>query len=332
MKRVSRVFIIGMFVGVSMLFGCTNSGKKGNSGEEASGEKLIDFTNLTNPIINGYFADPSILVDKGAFYIYATIDPWGGDSLALFKSADFKNWERVTLNWPTKAQCTSPTSNGSMVWAPSVVKGRDGKFHMFVSVGSEIYAGISDSPEGPWKNVKEDGRPLITTQKADNIHTIDAEAFIDTDGQAYLYWGSGWDWKDGHCLVAKMNESMTELTSDGKDITPPNYFEAPYMIKRDGTYYLMYSNGKCTDSTYQVRYAVADNPYGPWTEGKTSPVLKTISGTKTYGPGHHSVLKYNNQYYIVYHRIADPANEELLREICVDPMRFNEEGAIDLVE
>lgn len=106
---------------------------------------------IANPFIPGYYADPTIIVDNNTFYIYATIDSWGGDSLALWVSKDFKNWERKSLNWPTKALCKSPTSNDSKVWAPSVVKGKDNRFHMFVSVGSEVYAGISYKPEGPWK-------------------------------------------------------------------------------------------------------------------------------------------------------------------------------------
>lgn len=280
---------------------------------------------ISNPFIPGHFADPSVVAHEGKFYIYATIDPWGGDSLAMFTSSDFKNWESTRLNWPTKAQCTSPTSNDSRVWAPSVVKGKDGKFHMFVSVGSEVYAGISDSPEGPWANVKADGSPLITTQKAENIHTIDAEAFIDTDGQAYLYWGSGWDWKDGHCLIAKLNESMTELTSEAVDITPPNYFEAPYMLKKDGKYLLMYSHGKCTDATYQVRVSESDSPFGPFTEISSSPVLCTSEDKTTLGPGHHTLLQHGGQHYILYHRIQNN-NNTLLRELCIDSLNFNQSG------
>lgn len=313
----------------ALLVGCAKSEKKESDEKPTVLEtKIGPLTEGSNPIIEGYFADPSVLEHNGIFYIYATIDPWGGDSLALFRSQDFKKWEQVPLNWPTKKQCVSPTSSDSRVWAPSVIKGLDGKFHMFVSVGSEVYAGISDAPEGPWRNVHEDGSPLIATQKALNIHTIDAEAFIDTDGQAYLYWGSGWDWKDGHCLVARLNESMTALIDDYQDITPPNYFEAPYVIKKEDTYYLMYSKGKCTDSTYQVRYAVSSTPYGPWEEGKNSPILKSTNDMQTNGPGHHSVLQYGGKYYLVYHRISKDSGVELLREICVDEMEFGEDGAI----
>jgi beta-xylosidase len=284
-----------------------------------------------NPVINGYYADPSIVVADNKFYIYATIDPWGGDSLALWVSDDFKNWSRKELNWPTKQLCKSPASNGSKVWAPSVILGTDKKYHMFVSVGSEVYAGVSDHPEGPWRNVKTDGSPFIATQKAINVHTIDAEAFLDKNGKAYLYWGSGWDWKDGHCFVGELNKSMDAFIGKPEDITPPNYFEGPYMLKRNGTYYLMYSDDTCTNSSYKVRYSVSKSPKGPWKEGANSPILTSDLANGIVGPGHHTMLKHNGKHYIIYHRIADPDQKELLREICIDELSFDKEGNINKV-
>jgi beta-xylosidase len=286
---------------------------------------------VKNPFIPGYYADPSILVDNNKFYVYATIDPWGGDSLALWVSDDFKHWHNKPLNWPTKALCTSPTSNDSKVWAPSVKKSADGKFHMFVSVGSEIYAGISNHPEGPWKNVKADGSPFVSTQKAINVHTIDAEVFMDDNGKSYLYWGSGLHWVNGHCFVGELNKKLDGFISTPKDITPPNYFEAPYMLKRNGTYYLMYSQGKCTDSTYKVRYSTANNPYGPWKEGKNSPVLSTDLSKNIIGPGHHTILQWKEKYYIIYHRIIETKLPGLHRELCIDEMSFDAAGNINVI-
>lgn len=298
----------------------------------AYGQKNKKEQFIKNPIIPGYYADPSVLQHKGNFYIYATFDPWGSDSLALWVSKDLRNWKSKPLNWPTKQMCTSPTSNKNKVWAPSVVKGRDGKFHMFVSVGSEVYAGISDSPEGPWRNIKDDNSPFITTQRDLNVHTIDAEVFLDDNGKNYLYWGSGWDWKNGHCYVAELNREMDRFISTPKDITPPNYFEAPYMLKHKGTYYLMYSDGKCTDTTYKVRYSKSTKPDGPWIEGKNSPILSTDLSQNIKGPGHHTVLEYNKKYYIIYHRISDKSTSDLLREICIDVLSFDKAGNINVVK
>ncbi len=80
-------------------------------------------SNITNPLFDGFYAaDPSIVKHNGFYYVYATIDPWGGEELAVFKTKDFVNYERIHINWPTKKQCTSSTSNSNKVWAPSVVE------------------------------------------------------------------------------------------------------------------------------------------------------------------------------------------------------------------
>lgn len=283
-----------------------------------------------NPIIPGYYADPTVIQDNGKFYIYATLDPWGGNELGLWESSDFKNWILIPLNWPTKTLCTSPTSNGNKVWAPSVIKGKDGKFHMFVSVGSEVYAGVADKPEGPWRNAVEGNKPLITTQAAQGIHTIDAEAFIDDDGQAYLYWGSGLKWVNGHCLIAKLNKDMNGLDGEWKDITPEHYFEGPYMFKQNGTYYLTYSEGLCTDHTYRVEYSTSKTPYGPFTLGKNTPILSSDLEVGVKGPGHHTILTYKGKQYIIYHRIS-PNEKSLNRQICIDKLEFDAEGNLKKV-
>ncbi|HEY4787550.1 MAG TPA: family 43 glycosylhydrolase, partial [Bacteroidales bacterium] len=113
-----------------------------------------------------------------------------------------------------------------------------------------------------------------------------------------------------------------------KNITPPNYFEAPFMLKKDGIYYLMYSEGKAIDRTYKVRYSTGKTPYGPWTEGINSPIITTSSDSTTYGPGHHTVFKENNQYYILYHRIFPQKQDFVLRQLCIDSLNFDNKGNI----
>ncbi len=286
--------------------------------------------NIANPIIPGYFADPTIIKENGVFYIYATIDPWGGDELGVFETTDFVHFDQKHLNWPTKKACTSPTSKDSKVWAPSVVKGTDGKFYMFVSVSSEVWAGVAEHPLGPWKNSRPDNTPLVGYNdfKELNVHNIDADAFIDDDGTAYLYWGSGFHWINGHCMAAKLTKAMNAFEGTPVEVTPPHYFEAPHMIKHNGAYYLMFSEGKAIDSTYKIGYATGKTPFGPFTEGINSPILKTIPGTPVIGPGHHTVFSQNGQDYILYHRIFPQQKDYVLRQLCVDSLNFDKEGNI----
>lgn len=284
---------------------------------------------ISNPLFNGFYAaDPSIINYEGSFYIYATIDPWGGDELAVFVTKDFNNWEQKHINWPTKQACTSPTSKDSKVWAPSVVKAPNGKLYMYVSVGSEVWAGVSDHPLGPWKNIKKDNSPLIPANAIPGYHMIDAECFIDDDGQAYLYWGSGLKWVNGKCFVVKLAPDMYTFNGPPTDITPPNYFEAPFMYKRNEAYYLMYSDGKAIDATYKVRYSIGKTPLGPWEEGANSTILSTSNDSSLYGPGHHAVFNVSGQAYILYHKIFPQKKDYVLRQLCLDSLNFDNDGNI----
>ncbi|MGS2764719.1 family 43 glycosylhydrolase [Sinomicrobium sp. M5D2P9] len=321
-NRSKILVAIGACVLLTGLISCKN-----NQGKETKeSEKTSEL--VSNPLSEISCADPSIVKHDGKYYIYATVDPWGGDELVVLESPDFKSWERKHIQWPNPEDCVSPTSRNDKVWAPGVIKGKDGKFYMYVTVHNEVWAGVADHPLGPWKNAKPDGTPFIRGNMFPEYHMIDAEPFIDEDGQAYLYWGSGLNWENGHCFVVKLGEDMVSYNEDEiKDVTPPNYFEAPFMLRKNGKYYLMYSNGKCTNSTYEVRYSVSDTPYGPWTEGPESPILTTSRDSTTLGPGHHTVFSENGQDYILYHRIRDNS-ESLLRELAIDSLNFDTEGNI----
>lgn len=275
---------------------------------------------MRNPLLPGYFADPSSVRDGGEWFVFATIDPWGADTLGLWRSRNFRDWTFETPNWPTKAAATSSTSSKSKVWAPSVVKGRDGKFWMYVSVGSEIWVGSADHPAGPWRDANG-GKPLVPRNFRPGLHMIDAEAFVDEDGQAYLYWGSGLNWVNGHCFVVKLKPDMVTFDGEPRDVTPPHYFEAPFMLKRGGRYFLTYSWGNTTKDTYQLRYAVGASPMGPFREVSDTPLLATDATRQIISPGHHAIFSAGGKDFVLYHRQAlpfTPAGDMVLRQVAVD--------------
>jgi arabinoxylan arabinofuranohydrolase len=281
-----------------------------------------------NPFLPGYYADPTVITYGNKHYIYVTLEPWGGRTLGCWESDDFKQWTYRELNWPTKEACTSPTSMGAMVWAPAVVRGKDGRFYMYVSVGSEIWAGVAEHPLGPWQNALGT-RPLVSADFDRRYHMIDADVFIDDDGRAYLYWGSGWNWVNGECFAVELADDMLSFVGDVQRVTPSNYFEGPTMLKHDGRYYLTYSNGKTISDTYEVRYAVGDHPLGPFKEGKNSPILTTNRAKNVVSPGHHGFYRRDGQVYIVYHRHRIPFVEgTAFRQVCVDPLHFTADGEI----
>ncbi len=286
-----------------------------------------------NPLLPGYFADPSIVRDGGRWYILATIDPWGGDRLGLWTSDNGRDWRFSTPDWPTKQAATSPTSGDTKVWAPSVVRAPNGRWYMYVSVGSEIWVGSAPSPAGPWRDA-HGGTPLVARDFAPAFHMIDAEAFVDDDGRAYLYWGSGLNWTNGHCFVVRLKSDMVSFDGAPRDVTPAHYFEAPFMVKAGGKYLLTYSDGNTTKDTYKVRYATGDTPFGPFREGANSPILQTDAARDIVSPGHHAVFRSDGHAYILYHRQALPwpqGGDAVLRQVAVDPLTLGRDGTIGTV-
>lgn len=66
-----------------------------------------------NPILPGYFADPTIKKFGDTYYIYATTDGSGAGfgPAQLWCSKDFKNWTLMPMNWP----------DSHWIWAPDVM-------------------------------------------------------------------------------------------------------------------------------------------------------------------------------------------------------------------
>lgn len=279
-----------------------------------------------NPILPGDFADPCIVQHNDTFFIYATA--WDSKDAIVWYSTNFADWKMRKLNWPT-------TSLANVIWAPCVVKGKDGRFYLYSSTGHNIYVGASNHPLGPFKNLIANEQPLVKNREYwKDIHSIDADCFIDDDGQAYLYYGSGHDWKNGMCAVARLNDDMCSFKEAPRLVTPANYFEAPHMMKRNGTYFLMYSDGICIEDSYKVRYATSKSPLGPFTEGANSPILTNSPDSVSWSSGHHYTIRLGSKDYIAYHKQAIPIYSPFwgpIRQVAFDELKVNSNGTLQTV-
>ena len=280
-----------------------------------------------NPVVNGWYADPESRVYDDAVYIYVTrslpfedqlnLDLVVTEDLERFKTyydiLDMSTYEGVT----------------HAVWAPTIID-TNGKYYLIFAannIQSEaevggLYIGVSDTPIGPFKNVFEDGRPLISAI-FNNAQPIDAHLFRDDDGSIYLYYG-GWR----HLMVCKMNaqmngfESMPEPCFGGiaKELTPSQYVEGPYVMKINGKYHMMYSTGNWTNGTYQVKAASADDPCAEFVY--YADVLKAAEIAD--GPGHNSAFEFKDQWYIAYHRRTVGDTNPHHRKLCIDKLTIED--------
>lgn len=282
-----------------------------------------------NPVFPGWYADPEGVIFNNQYWIFPTYSaPYGKQVfLDAFSSTDLIAWTKhprvvdtSAVKWARRA-----------MWAPAIVE-KKGKYYLFFAANDiqsdQEYGGIgvavADQPQGPYKDHL--GKPLI-----DKFHNgaqpIDQFVFQDTDGKYYIIYG-GWR----HCNIAQLNDDFSGFVpfADGstfKEVTPENYVEGPFMFRKDGKYYFMWSEGGWTGPDYSVAYAIADSPFGPFK--RIGKILQQDSKIAN-GAGHHSVIHEpkSDRWLIVYHRRPLTETDGNSRETCIDEMFFDSNGFI----
>jgi hypothetical protein len=238
--------------------------------------------------------------------------------------------------WAPDAAC----KNGAYyLYFPA--KARDGAFRIGVA--------ISKSPAGPFKAQPE---------AIQGSFSIDPCSFVDTDGKAYLYFGGLWGgqlqrWQTGKFVadvktpfdlepanheralcpkVARLREDMLEFDEQPRDLVildergqpllagdhDRRFFEASWMHRRNGKYYFSYSTG----DTHRICYAMADNPYGPFTYQGV--VLNPVVGWTN----HHSIVEFKGKWYLYYHDSTLSGGKTHLRCVKVTELHYNPDGTI----
>lgn len=244
---------------------------------------------------------------------------------------------------------------GRQLWAPDAAE-KDGKYYLYFPAKDKqdifkIGVAVSDRPEGPFKAEPE---PIKGT------FSMDPSAFQDGNDY-YLLWGGIWggqlQWYEDQKLVegrkgptdgipapdqkalmpyiAKLDDSMTELAEKPRELlildengepikagdNARRFFEAAWMHKYNGKYYLSYSTG----DTHFIAYAIGDSPYGPFTyQGN---VLDPVEGWTN----HHSIVEFQGKWYLFYHD-TQLSGDTPLRNIKMAELTHLPDGKIETVK
>lgn len=295
----------------------------------------------TNPVYPGYFADPFVLRHGEDYYAYGTSGrPHEvGRVFEVLHSRDLVHWHSLG-----GALEPLPSAEARDYWAPEVAH-HAGQFYLYYSVGvgdrgHQLRVAVADQPAGPFR----DAGGVLTPE---DPFAIDAHPFQDVDGTWYLYYAC--DFLDGErvgtALAVARLEGMTRLAGPSRTVLRASQdwqlyrrgremygavydwytLEGPFVVRRAGRYFCFYSGGAWEEPSYGVSYAVADHPFGPWTEppGNGPALLRTVPG-HVLGPGHNSVVTGpDGRDYLVYHA-WDP--QKTARRMCLDVIHWTPAG------
>lgn len=281
-----------------------------------------------NPLVQDiYTADPAPIVHDGRVYLFTGHDNDGSTDFnmtdwRLFSSADMANWQHHGT--PMSLKTFSWASNRA--WAGQVAS-RNGKFYFYVPVRNgktgrmSIGVGVSNNIAGPYSDAL--GRPLVENDE------IDPTVFIDSDGQAYLYWGNP------GLYYVKLNNDMlsysgginkVSLTTAGFGTRPnnaqrpTNFEEGPWLYKRGNLYYMIYAANCCSED---IRYSTGPSATGPWTYRGV--VMQHEGKSFTNHPG---IIDFEGKSYFFYHNGALPGGSGYTRSVAVESFNYGSNGLI----
>ncbi len=290
--------------------------------------------------VHPFVHDPVVAECDGNWYMFTT-----GYCIDILKSPDFLNWSyegHAFSKAPAWAVKSVPGYNGH-TWAPDICF-HDGLYYLYYSCSSfgknTSAIGVATNrtldPESRRYKWKDHGCVVSSVAGRDLWNAIDPNLFIDDDGTPWLSFGSFW----GGIKLVRLDNSLlkvaepqewypvcrrpegtaedtsrtdTKITADprGADYDPGNgAVEAPFIVKRNGLYYLFVSYDLCCRgalSTYKVVVGRADKVTGPYYDATGLPMMQgggttVVSGNDRFpGVGHCAVVRRDNADYLVFH-------------------------------
>lgn len=311
-------------------------------GTSASGPDGQPVMARGNPILADgryYSTDPAPIVDGDTLWVLAGRDeaPAGVNDFIMNEWQLLSTQDPASGRWRhypaiAKPQAVFAWAETGRAYAGQIVKGRDGRFYLYAPVmqraegpGDHFAIGVAvaDRITGPWRDAHPAG-PIVSQKVpiANAIQNIDPTVLIDDDGRAYLYWGTFGQLR-GVALAADMITPQGDVVA----ITSlTGFFEAPWLMKRRGTYYMLYAGNNagagsaCTPAVYHacIAYGTAPSPLGPWTWRGT--ILKPVSSTTS----HAGAVEFKGQWYLAYHTADAAGGGHFRRSVAIDRMNWDD--------
>jgi xylan 1,4-beta-xylosidase len=247
------------------------------TGSDAVFAKPLPRGHYRNPILSGFYPDPSLTRAGDRFYlVHSTFAYFPG--IPVFESVDLVHWKQIGNVIERASQLDYAGLGVSRgVFAPSI-EFHDGVFYVLNTHvdGGGNYVVTAKNPAGPWSD------PVWLP---DLEGGIDPSLFFDDDGKAYVVNNGppeGQPLYDGHRAIWIQQLDRTSLKTQGPrrvlvnggvDLAKrPIWIEGPHIYTRSGWYYLSCAEGGTGPQHSQVVLR-ARSVWGPYEPYPANPIL-----------------------------------------------------------
>ena len=233
----------------------------------------------TNPIIPGFYPDPSFCrVGEDFYLVTSSFEYFPG--IPVFHSRDLVHWRQIGYALDRIEQM--PVQNGGSsggIFAPTI-RWHAGKFYIIttnINGGGNFYIS-ADNPAGPWS------QPVWLAQKG-----IDPSLLFDDDGRVYFSGTNG-----SGIVTRELDLASGQFLTPEQIVWPGTggqYPEAPHLYKINGIYYLLIAEGG-TEYGHMVTIARSTQPFGPFESCPRNPILSHRSlSSPIQVTGHADILQ-----------------------------------------
>lgn len=269
--------------------------------------------------------DPVMAYEDGRYYLFNT-----GVGIGVISSADLKTWrqERNVLDpIPEWAKTEVPAYKGH-TWAPDIVRVGDWwyLYYSCSTFGKNISAiGVARAgtlnPDNPGYGWEDLGMVIGSRPGVTDWNAIDPNVILDRKGDPWMTFGSFWD---GIQLV-RLKKDMKTPQGDcftiarrrrpcgggkAQENAGENAIEAPFIVEKDGWYYLFVSHDYCCkglESNYRTVVGRSRSIEGPYLDRDRRDMAHG-GGTLVIGPdekysgvGHCSVYEFGGRWIFAAH-------------------------------
>ncbi|WP_374012583.1 glycoside hydrolase family 43 protein [Pseudoxanthomonas koreensis] len=246
------------------------------TGRDAAFEAQVPEGSFRNPVLSGFYSDPSVVAANDKFYLVSSTFTFF-PGIPVMESEDLVHWKQVgnAIHRPEQLDFDGlGVSRG--VFAPAI-EFHDGTFYVVntsVDAGGNFIVTAKD-PAGPWSD------PIWLP----TIGGIDPSLFFDEDGKVYIlnndepevpvrYDGHRAIWLQEIDIANGKPFGPRKVLIDGgiKPEENPIWIEGPHIYKVDGWYYLSNAEGGTSVNHSQVILRSRDI-WGPYEVYADNPIL-----------------------------------------------------------